>query len=514
MAEAKPETRSANTKTANIAKQHPARTPERHDRIFVGACTGGTLRHIRGVRLAHFSDTHLGYEAYRAVSATGENQRGVDIARAFVRVVDDIIDWDPALVVHSGDLAERPHISIRMMLHARKQLERLASIRPDGSRRQVVIIAGNHDLPANRREACFLELYRGIPGVHVVCDNYRVVRFEGDSIPDELSRVEAHCLPHDVLKDMAIEDRFGEVQPTPGYQSILVAHGVAGGSGLYKRVIGREFPIPTDVLVKGWAYGALGHWHRQGPVGVAGAAGRCWYAGSSENMGFGDLLDNGSERGYLRVSIESGCEPKVEPRNLPIRSMLRLGAVDGDGMTPEQVAGALAERVETARNKGILEGAVVGQNVTNVRREIWALVDVHPIRALAASRALHYEITVVPVGNKTDDGKDADNQNADGGKTHSGREVLQAVRERAQILLKDGERQGALVVAETLLARHLAHVATGEDSENARTENEPASGADGGAENLPETGVQGAGETSPVEAGKNKKRRGAGSKGK
>ena len=182
------------------------------------------------MKLAHLSDTHLGYEAYRSVSASGENQRGVDIARAFVRCVDDIIEWDPPLVIHSGDLAEKPQVSIRLMLLARNMLTKLASIRPDGTRRQVVIIAGNHDLSSNRKEACFLELYRGIPGVHVVCDDYKVVKFDNvENCPEELISTHAHCLPHDTLKDMAIESRFGEVVPTPGFTNILVAHGVAGG---------------------------------------------------------------------------------------------------------------------------------------------------------------------------------------------------------------------------------------------------------------------------------------------
>lgn len=429
-------------------------------------------RHSSSVRLAHLSDTHLGYEAYRMVSAGGENQRGVDIARAFVRCVDDILEWDPPLVIHSGDLAERPQVSIRLMLLARQQLQRLSGIRSDGTRRQVVIIAGNHDLPANRREACFLELYRGMPGVHIVTDDYRIVRFEQSDTPSELVNTEAHCLPHDTLKDMAIEQRFDEVQPTPGKTAILVAHGVAGGSSLYKRVIGREFPIPTDVLVRDWAYGALGHWHRQGPVGVGGAHSHSWYAGSSENMGFGDLLDNGSERGYLRVELRENASPLVEPRNLPIRSMFRLGVVDGAGLTPEGIALELRTKVEGARNAGTLAGAVVGQNIINVPRDIWALVDVHPIREMAAAHALHYEITLVPVprANTLEDGEPQGTEN--NSPRPSGNEVLAAVRERAKVFLKDSERAGALELAEMLLKKHLAHVSETE------TDDEPTNVAE------------------------------------
>ena len=129
-------------------------------------------------------------------------------------------------------------------------------------------------------------------------------------------------------------------------------------------------------------------------------------------------------------------------------------------MSPEQVASALAERVETARNNGTLAGSVVGQNVLNVRRDIWALVDVHPIRAMAAGHALHYEITVVPIQTNQNTGDDEDSKENTNVGSHSGREVLAAVRERAKVLLKDGERAGALELAETLLQRHLAHIST------------------------------------------------------
>lgn len=408
------------------------------------------------MRLAHLSDTHLGYEAYRAVSANGENQRGVDIARAFVRVCDDIREWDPPLVVHSGDLAERPSVSVRLILLARQHIRKLASIRPDGTRRQVVIIAGNHDLPAQRREACYLELFRDIPGVHIVCDNYTRIEFSGDDIPDELRNVDIHAIPHDALKDMAFEKTFDEVQPTPGKLSVLVAHGVAGGSGLYRRVLGREFSIPTDVLVRDWAYGALGHWHRQGPVGVAGAASSCWYAGSSENMGFGDLLDNGSQRGYLRVTIEPSTPPQVTPLNLPIRQLFRLPAIDGAGKTPEEIETALRNNIEAAQKKGELAGAVVGQNVQNTPREIWALVDATKLRALAMSNALHYEISVIPVPRVTNDEQVVPSRGGD--------DVMRVLQERSKLIVNDRERQGAVRVAEEMLKRHLVHTVSESDA--------------------------------------------------
>lgn len=419
------------------------------------------------MKVAHLSDTHLGYDAYRAVSANGENQRGMDIVRAFVRVCDDIVEWDPPLVIHSGDLAERPHVSVRLMLLARQQLKKLAGVRPDGTRRQVVLIAGNHDLPAHRREACWIELMRDIPGVHIISDEYEIVRFtEVTDASEELRDVEVHCLPHDVLKDMAFEERFEEVQPTPTKTNILVAHGVAGGSSLYRRVMGREFAIPTDVLSREWAYGALGHWHRQGPVGVKSAASRCWYAGSSENMGFGDVLDNGEERGYLRVEVTQNGLPKVTPKNLPIRSMFRLGAVDGAGKTPDEIERELIENVEKARDKNTLAGSIVGQIVQNTTRDIWALVDWQKARTLAMTHAMHYEITVQPVRRAGDDSESTESV---ANVNRAASDVLRVMRERADVVLTVTERKGAVEVATGLLERRMKHVSSEADQDDPKS---------------------------------------------
>lgn len=349
------------------------------------------------LHLAHLSDTHVGYEAYRVLSARGNNQRGEDVVRAMIACVDEIISADPPLVIHSGDVADRPGIPVRLILLLRQQFTRLAGLRPDGTRRQVVVISGNHDQPANRKEACYLELLRGIPGVHVVTNHYETVTFDGTGTslgcdPD-LGDVAVHALPHDVLKTVD----FAAVAPLEGHRNILTVHGVAGGSELYVRSLGREFAVPTDVLARDWSYVALGHWHLQGPVPLVatggsrtnGEIGRVWYAGSTENMGFGDMLDNGERRGWLQVRLRSGELPDVTRRNVPIRTMFRLPHLDANGMSPEQIAAALSSNLKQAT----VTGAVVGQVVTGVTRELWSLVDLVSVRA-HANGALHYEISV------------------------------------------------------------------------------------------------------------------------
>jgi len=442
-------------------------------------------------RLAHLSDTHIGYEAYSALSASGENQRAVDFARAFVNVCDEIIAQDPPLVIHSGDMADRTVIPVRLMLLIRQQVERLAGLRPDGTRRQVVIVAGNHELPRNRREACFLELFRGLPGVQVATRGYEQIVFDGSGstagCDPLLGSAVVHALPHDALKTAD----FDQVRPLDGKVNIISSHGVAGGSELYVRSLGREFAIPTDVLARNWEYGALGHWHKQGPVPIAATgaktraaikksnsdqavpssqahscgqpdpravagvdyldvdsdaeSGRIWYAGSTENCGFGDLKDNGSRRGWLDVTVQLGEEPKVRRRYVPIRMMFRLPHLDATGMTPDQITDALLERVRAAETAG----AVVAQIVDGVGRDVWSLVDTKRVRA-AASSALNYEITLRPVARR---------EVGSSGEHRGLADATEVLTERALELILDVEqRDRALKLAGEFLTTELERV--------------------------------------------------------
>lgn len=406
------------------------------------------------VRLAHFSDTHLGYEAYPALSVKGFNQRGADIVTAFINVCRDIIQADPPLVLCSGDVAETPRVANRDLLVVMKLFSELAGLRPDGTRRQLVVVAGNHELPRRRTEPCFLELYSNLPGVRIVTQSYERVRFDSSSgvtrgCDPALEGVVIHALPHDTLKDLASDGGFESVRPESGHTNVLLAHGVAGGSELYVRSLGREFAIPTDVLARGWDYGALGHWHKQGPIPIVatGAAadgtGRIWYAGSTENMGFRDLRDNDAGRGWLDVTVRPGSVPHVERRWLPIRAMFRLPVVQADGLEPQELSELLVSRTRDAERDGKVAGAVVGQIVTGVSRDLWSLVDLTSVRA-AASAALHYEISIrYSSATRVETGAGALG------------DLATVLGERAAALFEEPAREPALALARKLLGRAL-----------------------------------------------------------
>lgn len=347
------------------------------------------------LRIAHLSDTHLGYEAYRAVTGDGVNQRGQDFIDAFDAVCRDIDTWDPPLVIHSGDVIDRPQVPVRYLKAVTDGFARLAATRPDGTRRQVVVIEGNHDAPHSTREIAAVELLRRIDGVHVAASDTLDITFNPDTNPtigSELAGVRIVAVPHDALVDNHRRAAWTRLTPDEHARwNILTSHGIAGGSELYQRGIGRELAIPTSLLQHPWDYVALGHWHLRGPIDDDA---RIWYAGSTENCGFGDLRDNGHQRGWLAITLDTTGR-HIEPRNTPIRKLRNLEPINAEALTGEQITRLLVERIHDADTTDPINGCVLNQIVDGARRHTWSLVDTQPARQRATD-ALHYQLTLRP----------------------------------------------------------------------------------------------------------------------
>lgn len=346
---------------------------------------------------AHVSDTHLGYAAYHdKKTPSGVNIRTVDMARAFMSAVEAISELDPPLVLHTGDLCEKSTSwrDVDTWKIIESGLRRLCERRPDGSRRQLVLIAGNHDIPARRDERCYLETFESIPGIHVVIEAPRVIDFNevssrDRSVPEALRNMVVTAVPHDSLKDLAADEAFGTIRPVAGRLNVLASHGVVGGSELYRR-IGREYHLPSDVVTRDWKYVAMGHWHKKGPVQpTAGSKDIVWYAGSTENTGFGDFSED-SRKGWLEVSVGAhSAVPEVSFHQTDHRRMMRLPRVDAASLTVEQLQAALDDALASAD----VADAIVGQVVVNVSAEVMSLLDKKMLDVRAeAGGAMHYHL--------------------------------------------------------------------------------------------------------------------------
>jgi DNA repair exonuclease SbcCD nuclease subunit len=91
------------------------------------------------MKIAHVSDTHLGYAQYNL------KERKKDFFKAFSMVVDRCIEEGVELLLHTGDFFETYHPDVETLSFAVSQLRRLKDAGV-----KVVAIAGNHDRVVRR----------------------------------------------------------------------------------------------------------------------------------------------------------------------------------------------------------------------------------------------------------------------------------------------------------------------------------------------------------------------------
>lgn len=279
------------------------------------------------VRIAHISDTHLGYRAlFRADPETGRNQRAVDFERAFERAVDDILERKPDLVIHGGDVFHHTRPSWPALRCFVRQMRRL-----EAAKLPALVIAGNHDTPRLRTSgSAFSLLEMALPEVRFVAE------YADEEVAFDPLDLVVHAVPHGALTNpdpvLAL--------PTPGVRNILLTHGMVPG------LIGKRHHEPGEeelgdhLLDAGFDYVALGHYHLWGPQGH-----RAWYSGSTERTGFGDENAN---PGYVLVTLgDPGAEPDVEKVDLPARPMRTLAPVSGEGRDARELADIALDRAAT-----------------------------------------------------------------------------------------------------------------------------------------------------------------------
>lgn len=395
------------------------------------------------VGLAHISDTHLGLRQYETRDGLGRNIRQQDILRAYRNCIDDISATRLPLVIHSGDVFESPVVTLAQQKLFQASLQMLTTP-TDGLTRTVIVISGNHDQPADVREPAAIELNTPIDGVHIVTSTYAVIDLGLDPHADEsLANVVVHAIPHDQLR---VVD-WDTVTPIEGRINILTSHGVVGGSDLYKRTKGREYAIPVDVVTRGWHYVALGHWHKRTPIAVGEytpTTTPIWYAGSIENNDFGEAQGpNGTDaRGWLEVYVNNEVTaPTVIGHDLPIRPMYTLEPVDAAERNAADVEAALIAAVADVA----LTDTVVRQQVINMSREEWALVNLDKVRD-SAKHLMHYELRPP----KTSAGNEPGTESAPV-------TLMQAVHQAAaELFADDPDKPDVETLAVTLLTAALA----------------------------------------------------------
>jgi DNA repair protein SbcD/Mre11 len=342
------------------------------------------------VRLVHLSDLHLGFRQFQRQTPAGINQREADVAASFARAVDKLIAIAPDVILIGGDVFHTVRPTNTAILHAFRQFSRLVDALPDT---QVVVVAGNHDMPRSTETICILRLFeqgfvaRGGDGAE------EPVR----GLPILVADREARRLefPHLGLSVLAVPDLppgTVDLAPDPAWRyNVLLLHGEVKGALPHADAADRAaMQIALgDVARPGWDYVALGHYHVYKRV-----ADHVFYSGSLDYTStdpWGELAEEKAAKlpgkGMIERDLATGRQT-FHP--LPVtRAFVDLPPIEGSGMSAADLDAAIQRAV--GRVSGGIDGKVVRLVARDVPRHIARELDHKALRDLQR-RALHFHL--------------------------------------------------------------------------------------------------------------------------
>lgn len=334
------------------------------------------------MRIAHLSDTHLGYRRWHYSDPSGRNQREADVYAAFNEAIDQAISLKVDAVIHAGDLFEAFHPTTYALGVA---LDGFAKLRD--ARIPSVVIAGNHSTPTRNSAAHVFSVLKRF-GTHAIFDEPDRVQLGGLTVTG---------VPHHPDRAIMVQ-HIREAHPDPGAQfNVLVLHvGLEGlpGAGI-REVSAVELDPEALEEAAEFDYVALGHLHTFFKVGLNSC-----YAGSLERLGF---YDNADEKGFALVDLtRAGSEGFIEQVTVQTRYCRLLSPVDAKGQEDIQAA------IEGALTDIPLKDSVLRLPLVGVEQSAWRALDRRALRELTKD-CLHFEPIVAyagatepPVGGQAD----------------------------------------------------------------------------------------------------------------
>jgi DNA repair exonuclease SbcCD nuclease subunit len=274
--------------------------------------------------VAHLSDLHLGHRAFSR-SERGQNVRERDLAAAFQRAVDALIEEAPDLVLVSGDVFDRPDPPPGALVALTRGLEALHSALP-GTR--VLMVAGARDTPRRTEDAGALAALDAFPNVDAAASRARSV---------SLPALSAHVvlLPY----RSALQEPRPAPEPDPRQRwNLVVAHGRLAGEGA---------GVPLDA--NRWDYVALGGVHSFRRVGERAA-----YAGALERVGPAPWDEAVEEKGFVLSDLTNHT---LEFRAVPGRPVVDLAPTRVPAGDPAALQARILE--VTREIPGGMDGKIV-----------------------------------------------------------------------------------------------------------------------------------------------------------
>jgi len=324
------------------------------------------------VRLLHLSDLHLGFRQFQRTTQTGINQREADVADVFRHLVEQAIALKPELIVVAGDVFHTVRPTNPAIIHAFLQFQRLVQALPGTD---VVMVAGNHDMPRSSETTCILRLFRPL-GIHVV-----------DTEPQRLTLRDG-ALSVLAVPDLPPHDIHFDQDPNARYNVLLVHGEVEDSIPRHTERVG--LTIPRTVLEDPrWDYIALGDYHVYKKVGP-----KAFYSGAIEYTSsnpWGELAEEQAQRlpgkWLLEWDLETARQRQHKIKRF--REFHDLPPIEGRGMSSADLDAAIAAAVG-AVNGGIHE-KVIRLVARDVPRHVARELDHKALREYQRS-ALHFHL--------------------------------------------------------------------------------------------------------------------------
>ncbi len=280
-------------------------------------------RSMTKIRLIHFADLHIGMENYgRLDPRTGVSERVLD----FLARLDELIEYglsrDVDLVIFAGDAFKTRDPNPTYQRAFARRVKQLAD-----AGAPVVLLVGNHDLPAMAQKASSVDIFHTLAVPNVIVGRVEEVhRIETKRGPVQVVTapypVRSRLLGRDEYRglsmtelDKALQQVVAETiealkaQLTPDLPTVLTGHfSVAGATYGSERgvMLGRDVVVPKSVLADpAFDYVALGHIHKhQNLTDGLPDVPPVVYAGSLERVDFGE---EGQPKGFCWVELARGA---------------------------------------------------------------------------------------------------------------------------------------------------------------------------------------------------------------
>lgn len=296
------------------------------------------------IRLLHFADIHIGMENYgKTDPGTGISSRVMDFLRRMNEICQYAEEHEADLIIFAGDAFKSASPNPTYQREFARRIKRLAQVCP------VVLLVGNHDIPAMTQKASSIEIFHTLDVGNVIVgrtDKLHIVEtrkgpVQVATVPYPVRQRLLADLPSRGMSfadldqmmrqqvDTVIRNLAEEVDQS--IPAVLTGHFTVQGAKLGSErgvMLGRDVAVLLSSLAHpAWDYVALGHIHYYQDMN-RGYKPPVVYSGSVERIDFGE---EGDPKGFCWVNLERGntqyefveltCRDfvtiKVDTRDLP-----------------------------------------------------------------------------------------------------------------------------------------------------------------------------------------------------